>query len=188
MQVCGVRGGSTLPQAGGTEVRPEARGCEPVNPVDIRPENCALQRHTRDSIPFCKGPVSKKSMHTYYLGRISKPPPPVRSSRAGGKAQESSRPPRSSDVLRAGTARAPVGVSGCILLSANRPRCYWVRNFKEPNCVCIVRKSKLFQASMILPFFTRAMHIPVKAISFSVALNPRPSPSCLPRTTQRAAI
>jgi len=36
---------------------------------------------------------------------------PVRSSIAGGKAQECSRPPRPSDVLRAGTARAPVGVS-----------------------------------------------------------------------------
>jgi len=40
---------------------------------------------------------------------------PVRSSRAGGKAQECSRPPRPSDVLRAGiaagTARAPVGMS-----------------------------------------------------------------------------
>ena len=36
---------------------------------------------------------------------------PVRSSMAGGKAQECSRPPRPSDVLRAGTARAPVGVS-----------------------------------------------------------------------------
>ena len=35
---------------------------------------------------------------------------PVRSSVAGGKAQECSRPPRPSDVLRAGTARAPVGV------------------------------------------------------------------------------
>src|SRR6266496_6609382 len=38
---------------------------------------------------------------------------PVRSSIAGGKAQECSRPPRPSDVLRAGTARAPVGVSRC---------------------------------------------------------------------------
>jgi len=37
----------------------------------------------------------------------------VRSSLAGGKAQECSRPPRPSDVLRAGTARAPVGVSSC---------------------------------------------------------------------------
>jgi len=35
---------------------------------------------------------------------------PVRSSIAGGKAQECSRPPQPSDVLRAGTARAP-GVS-----------------------------------------------------------------------------
>ena len=34
---------------------------------------------------------------------------PVRSGIAGGKAQECSRPPRPSDVLRAGTARAPVG-------------------------------------------------------------------------------
>src|ERR1051326_4143868 len=41
---------------------------------------------------------------------------PVRSRIAGGKAQEYSRPPRSSDVLRAGTARAPVGVSRCALL------------------------------------------------------------------------
>src|SRR5213593_995385 len=38
---------------------------------------------------------------------------PVRSSIAGGKAQECSRPPRPSDVLRAGTARAPVGLSRC---------------------------------------------------------------------------
>src|SRR6185503_2582218 len=36
---------------------------------------------------------------------------PVRSSIAGGKPQECFRPPRPSDVLRAGTARAPVGVS-----------------------------------------------------------------------------
>src|SRR5436190_18556058 len=36
---------------------------------------------------------------------------PVRSSIAGGKAQECSRPPRPRDVLRAGTARAPMGVS-----------------------------------------------------------------------------
>jgi hypothetical protein len=38
---------------------------------------------------------------------------PVRSSKAGGKAQECFRPPRPSDVLRARAARAPVGVSRC---------------------------------------------------------------------------
>jgi len=38
---------------------------------------------------------------------------PVRSGIAGGKAQECCRPPRPSDVLRAGTARAPMGVSSC---------------------------------------------------------------------------
>src|SRR5204862_6256846 len=38
---------------------------------------------------------------------------PVRSSISGGKAQECSRPPRPSDVLRAGTARAPAAVSRC---------------------------------------------------------------------------
>jgi CheY-specific phosphatase CheX len=36
---------------------------------------------------------------------------PVRSSIGGGEARECSTPPRPSDVLRAGTARAPVGVS-----------------------------------------------------------------------------
>jgi len=77
MQVCGARGGSTLPQAGGTEVRPEARGCEPVNPVDIRPENCALRRH-RWLHTLSPRACQQKSMHTYYLGRISKPPPPDR--------------------------------------------------------------------------------------------------------------
>jgi len=44
---------------------------------------------------------------------------PVRSSIAGGKAQECSRPPRPSDVLRAGTARAPVGVSRCAALAVD---------------------------------------------------------------------
>src|SRR5207247_9786426 len=38
---------------------------------------------------------------------------PVRSSIAGVKAPEFSRPPRPRDVLRAGTARAPVEVSSC---------------------------------------------------------------------------
>ena len=38
---------------------------------------------------------------------------PVRSSIAGGEAQECSRPLRPSDVLRAGTARAPAGASTC---------------------------------------------------------------------------
>ena len=42
---------------------------------------------------------------------------PVRSSIAGGKAQECSRPPRPSGELRAGTARAPVGVSRCAPLA-----------------------------------------------------------------------
>src|SRR6058998_994382 len=38
---------------------------------------------------------------------------PVRSSLAGAKTLKFSRPPRPSDVLRAGTARAPVVVSRC---------------------------------------------------------------------------
>src|SRR6266700_7910587 len=38
---------------------------------------------------------------------------PVRSSIAGVKAPECSRPCRASDVLRAGTARAPAAVSRC---------------------------------------------------------------------------
>ena len=41
---------------------------------------------------------------------------PVRSSIAGAKAPEISRPPRPSDVLRAGTARGPVGASSCARL------------------------------------------------------------------------
>src|SRR6266496_3697758 len=44
---------------------------------------------------------------------------PVRGSIAGGKAQECSRPPRPSNVLRAGTARAPVEVSRCALGNAS---------------------------------------------------------------------
>ena len=40
---------------------------------------------------------------------------PVRSSLAGVKTLEFSRPPRPSDVLRAGTARSPVAVSACTL-------------------------------------------------------------------------
>ena len=47
---------------------------------------------------------------------------PVRSSIAGGKAQECSRPLRPSDVQRAGTARAPVGVSRCARLTLNLSR------------------------------------------------------------------
>ena len=42
---------------------------------------------------------------------------PVRSRVAGGKTQECSRPPLPSYVLRAGTARAPMGVSRCAPLA-----------------------------------------------------------------------
>jgi len=42
---------------------------------------------------------------------------PVLSSMAGVKSPECSRTPRPSDVLRAGTARAPVGASRCVPMS-----------------------------------------------------------------------
>src|SRR5437764_7765199 len=45
---------------------------------------------------------------------------PVRSPLAGVKTLEFSRPPRPRDVLRAGTARAPVAVSRC---ARRRRRC-----------------------------------------------------------------
>ena len=52
---------------------------------------------------------------------------PVRSGLAGVKTLEFSRPPRPRDVLRAGTARAPVAVSSCavgevrVVIFANQP-------------------------------------------------------------------
>src|SRR6266487_7069529 len=47
---------------------------------------------------------------------------PVRSGLAGVKALEFSRPPRPRDVLRAGTARAPVAVSRCAPSELEMPK------------------------------------------------------------------
>src|SRR6185295_17516691 len=64
---------------------------------------------------------------------------PVRSSIAGGKAQECSRPPRPSDVLRAGTARAPVGMS----------RSYpWLSSMDCVNYELKIRYSRLIETQI----------------------------------------
>src|SRR6266404_2718330 len=56
-----------------------------------------------------------------------------------------------------------------------------------PSCLYIFIKSKLFQASTILPSLIRVMTMPVNSTGAWVALNPKLSPACLPRTLQRVA-
>ena len=56
-----------------------------------------------------------------------------------------------------------------------------------PNCLHIFIKSKLFQASTILPSRMRVIAIPVNSTGSLVAANPKLWPRCLPRTLQRLA-
>jgi TorA maturation chaperone TorD len=78
--------------------------CEPVQQESFRSAVCALA-----------------GTHLPKTATAGPRTVPVRSSIASGKAQECSRPARPSDVLRAGTARAPVGVASCAPLAEGAP-------------------------------------------------------------------
>jgi len=60
------------------------------------------------------------------------------------------------------------------------------RNQIVPICRFIFRKSKLFQASTIIPSWIRTIAIPVNKTGELLAAIPRWSPVCFPRTEQRA--
>jgi hypothetical protein len=55
-----------------------------------------------------------------------------------------------------------------------------------PSCRFIFMKSKLFHASTIFPSLTLTIAMPSNSTGAFVALKPRLSPVCLPRTLQRA--
>jgi hypothetical protein len=91
--------------------------------MDIRITTSASRRRSGScstrNVAACEAvaPRLSRAADCFFFGCILNPATagprtvPVRSTIAGGKAQECSRPARPSDVLRAGTARAPVGVS-----------------------------------------------------------------------------
>ena len=96
-------------------------GSDGVARVTIRRARCPTLRQAGSPPPRLTRPSGFSGrIETATAGPRTVPPAwpkplrrgegPVRSSIAGGKAQECSRPPRPCDVLRAGTARAPVGV------------------------------------------------------------------------------
>src|SRR5439155_14014625 len=87
---------------------------------------------------------------------------PVRSGLAGEKTLEFSAPPRPRDVLRAGTARAPVAVSRYALLALSRPLLLALMASVAALCLASCKKGGTDAKPADVDYYTCTMHPSVK--------------------------